>query len=65
LQDILQQNFKASVITLFEAADGLVLPDEQTAVYRGYNNIGKDFYFDGSIWYEGQTENTFKSTSKI
>ena len=38
------------VITLTEATDGLVLVDEQTAVYRGYTNKGKDFYFDGLNW---------------
>lgn len=41
-------------ITLTEASDGSVLIDEQTAVYRGYNNKGSDFYFDGLNWYKGQ-----------
>ena len=42
------------VITLTEAPQGDVLPDEQTAVYRGYNDQGKDFYFDGIEWFAGQ-----------
>jgi len=53
------------VITLFEAEDGLVLPDEQTAVYRGYNNIGKDFYFDGTNWYAGQQKITLNQPPKF
>ena len=53
------------VITLFEAEDGLVLPDEQTAVYRGYNNIGKDFYFDGTDWYAGQQKITLNQPPKF
>lgn len=46
------------VITLTEAPQGDVLPDEQTAVYRGYNNQGKDFYFDGNRWFAGQQKTT-------
>ena len=46
------------VITLTEAPNGDVLPDEQTAVYRGYNNQGKDFYFDGLEWFAGQQKTT-------
>jgi hypothetical protein len=46
------------VITLTEADDGLVLPDDQTAVYRGYNYQGLDFYFDGVDWIEGQQKIT-------
>jgi hypothetical protein len=42
------------VITLTEAEDGLVLPYEQTTVYRGYNYQGTDFYYDGTNWLEGQ-----------
>jgi hypothetical protein len=53
------------LITLFEAADGLVLPEEQTAVYRGYYNIGKDYYFDGSIWEEGQQKTTLNQPPKF
>ena len=48
----------STVITLTEAADGLVLADEQTAVYRGYNYKGKDFYFDGIYWNAGQQKTT-------
>jgi hypothetical protein len=46
------------VITLTEAADGEVLVDDQTAVYRGYNYQGKDFYFDGDAWIQGQQKTT-------
>jgi hypothetical protein len=46
------------IITLTEAPHGDVLPDEQTAVYRGYYNQGKDFYFDGLEWFAGQQKIT-------
>jgi len=46
------------VITLTEAEDGTVLPDEQVAAYRGYNYQGIDFYFDGINWLEGQQKTT-------
>lgn len=42
------------VITLTEADDGLVLVDEQTVAYRGYNYQSKEFYFTESGWIEGQ-----------
>ena len=48
----------APVITLTEADDGQILPDDQTAVFRGYNYQGKDFYFDGVEWKEGQQKTT-------
>ena len=48
----------APVITLTEATDGLVLADEQTVVFRGYNYQGKDFHFDGIYWVEGQQKTT-------
>ena len=35
------------VITLTEAFEGEVLPDDQTVVTRGYNYQGLTFYFDG------------------
>ena len=53
------------VITLTEAEDGLVLADEQTAVYRGYNYIGKDFYFTGTDWIEGQQKTTLNQAPKF
>ena len=46
------------VITLTEASDGLVLPEEQTFTFRGYNYQGKDFYFDGLDWILGQQKTT-------
>ena len=48
----------AQVITLTEATDGLVLPDEQTFTFRGYNYKGEDFYFDGLDWILGQQKTT-------
>jgi hypothetical protein len=33
------------VITLTEADDGQVLPDEQVPVLRGYNSAGKDYWY--------------------
>ena len=53
------------VITLTEAFDGLVLPDEQTAVYRGYNYKGKDFFFDGVSWFEGQQKTQLNQSPKF
>ena len=46
------------VLTLTEAEDGLVLPNEQTVTFRGYNYQGMDFYFDGIDWIEGQQKTT-------
>ena len=46
------------VITLTEAADGLVLPLECTFAFKGYNNQGKNFYFDGIDWLQAQEKNT-------
>lgn len=45
-------------ITLTEATDGLVLPNEQTFTFRGYNYQGEDFYFDGIDWITGQQKTT-------
>lgn len=42
------------VITLTEIENGLVLPDEGVFAFKGYNNQGKDFYFDGINWIESQ-----------
>ena len=53
------------IITLSEASDGLVLPQEQTVVYRGYNNIGKDFYYDGVNWLEAQQKLTTNQAPKF
>jgi len=46
------------VITLTEAEDGLVLADEQTFAFRGYNYQGMDFHFDGNNWQESQQKTT-------
>jgi hypothetical protein len=46
------------VITLTEASDGLVLPLECTFAFKGYNNEGKDFYFDGIDWLIAQQKTT-------
>jgi hypothetical protein len=53
------------IITLTEADDGLVLPDEQTAVYRGYNYKGKDFYYNGESWFEGQQKTQLQQAPKF
>ena len=53
------------VITLTEADDGVVLANEQTAVYRGYNYIGKDFYFTGYVWIEGQQKTTLNQAPRF
>jgi hypothetical protein len=46
------------VITLSQADDGLVLADEQTVAFRGYNYQGMDFHFDGLEWMESQQKTT-------
>ena len=46
------------VLTLTEADDSLVLPDEQTFAFRGFNYQGKDFFFDGIEWIETQQKTT-------
>lgn len=46
------------VITLTEADDGLVLPDQQTVALRGALNAGKDVYFDGLEWFNSQDKTT-------
>ena len=53
------------VITLTEASDGLVLPNEQTAIYRGYNYKGKDFFFDGVDWINGQQKTQINQPPKF
>jgi hypothetical protein len=53
------------VITMTEAKDGEVLVDDQTAVYRGYNYQGKDFYFDGVNWQQGQQKTTVNQPPKF
>ena len=42
------------VITLSEADDGNILVNNQTVAFRGYQNTGKSFYFDGSSWLPAQ-----------
>lgn len=44
------------VITLSEVPYGIVLPNQQTVITRGYNYRGKQFYFNGVEWKEGQTK---------
>ena len=53
------------IITLTEADDGAVLADEQTAVYRGYNYRGKDFYFNGFEWTAGQQKTNVNQPPKF
>jgi hypothetical protein len=53
------------VITLTEAFDGQVLSDEQTAVYRGYNYRGQDFYFNVENWQQAQQKNTINQAPRF
>ena len=53
------------VITMTEASDGEILVDDQTAVYRGYNYQGQDFYFDGTNWIQGQQKTTVNQPPKF
>jgi hypothetical protein len=46
------------VITLSEDPDPVVLPQEQTFAFRGYNNQGKNFYYTGIEWIEAQEKMT-------
>jgi len=46
------------VITLTEADDGVVLPNQRTVAIRGYENQGTDFYFDGITWIKSQQKVT-------
>ena len=52
------QGTGTQVITLTEAENGLVLPLECTFAFKGYNNQGKDFYFDGIEWLLAQQKTT-------
>ena len=53
------------VLTLTETFDGQVLSDEQTAVYRGYNYKGKDFYFTAENWQQAQQKTTINQAPKF
>lgn len=44
------------IITLTEISNGTVYPNQQTVIVRGYNNQGKQFYYDGIEWIAGQTK---------
>jgi len=46
------------IITLTEAKDGEVYPNQQTVALRGYFNNGNEFWFDGAEWIEGQQKTT-------
>jgi hypothetical protein len=53
------------IVTLSEASDGLVLPQEQMVINRGYNYLGKDFYYDGVNWVEAQQKLTTNQAPKF
>lgn len=42
------------VITLIVAEDGIVLPDTQTVITRGFANTGLSYWFDGIDWMQSQ-----------
>jgi len=46
------------VITLSDADDSVVLADNQTVAFRGFENTGKSFYFNGSKWISAQQKIT-------
>jgi len=46
------------IITLTEIENGNVLPSEGTFAFKGFNNKGKDFYFDGVYWNLSQQKTT-------
>ena len=52
------QGTGTQTITLTESENGLVLPLECTFAFKGYNNQGKDFYFDGNTWLIAQQKTT-------
>ena len=46
------------VITLTETADGNVVDDDMFVIQRGFNNIGKTFYFNGLDYVQAQQKQT-------
>ena len=46
------------IITLSEAKDGDVFANQQTVALRGFFNTGKEFWYDGSQWINGQQKTT-------
>ncbi len=42
------------VITLIVAEDGIVLPETQTVITRGFANSGLSYWFDGIEWMQSQ-----------
>lgn len=42
------------VITLIVAEDGIVLPETQTVITRGFANTGLSYWFDGIDWMQSQ-----------
>ena len=46
------------IITLTPAEDALVEENDQTVALRGYNYQGSTFWFDGTVWNEGQQKLT-------
>ena len=48
----------APVITLTQSSDGIILPNVQSIIFRGYNYQGMNFHFDGSYWISGQQKTT-------
>ena len=51
-------NTGTPILTLTEAVNGDVSPLECTFAFKGYNNQGKDFYFDGTEWFLAQQKTT-------
>jgi len=46
------------IITLTEIEGGSVLPNEGTFAFKGFNNQGKNFFFDGVYWNLSQQKTT-------
>jgi hypothetical protein len=46
------------VITLTVAPDGDIYENDMVVIYRGYNNTGKSYYYDGDNWIEAQQKTT-------
>jgi hypothetical protein len=57
--------FTTPVITLTVAEDGLVLPDEQVSVTRGYTNQGTTYFYNGIEWNQAQQKVTVNQAPKF
>jgi hypothetical protein len=53
------------VITLIVAEDGIVAPDTQTVITRGFANAGLSYWFDGIDWMQAQQKTQLNQAPKF